>query len=224
MKQSKNKEILEELQSVLKGSTLDAVFSPLLFALLNAWFSLSIAFFGALSLASGTTLIRVLNKQKGVYAIGGVIGVAIAGGFALLANNATNFFLPGIISNLFLLLVMLVSLMIGKPLAALASHLTRGWTLSWFWRKDIKPAYTEVTLMWLILFVLRSGLQIYLFLQNSVVELVWINTLLGFPFTVGVLVLSYVYGLFRLKQLKGPGIEEYNEHQQPPYKGQTRGF
>jgi len=33
-----------------------------------------------------------------------------------------------------------------------------------------------------------------------------------------------VYGLFRLKQLKGPGIEEYNEYQQPPYKDQTRGF
>lgn len=224
MKQSKNKEILEELQSVLKGNTLDAIFPPLLFTLLNAWFSLPIAFFGALSLASGTTIIRMLYKQKGVYAIGGVIGVVIAGGFALLANNATNFFLPGIISNLFLVLVMFVSLLIGKPLAALASHLTRGWVLAWFWRKDIKPAYMEVTFMWFILFVLRSSLQIYLFLQNSVVELAWINTLLGFPFTVGILVLSYVYGLFRLKQLKGPGIEEYNNHQQPPYKGQTKGF
>ena len=75
-----------------------------------------------------------------------------------------------------------------------------------------------------MLILMRTMLQIYLFLQDSVVELFWINTLLGLPFTIFILLLSYIYGLWRLKRLKGPGIEEFNDQKLPPYKGQTRGF
>jgi len=51
-----------------------------------------------------------------------------------------------------------------------------------------------------------------------------INTLLGFPVTIAVLVLSYVYGIWRLKQLGGPGIDEFRAHAPKPWRGQTRGF
>jgi hypothetical protein len=224
MKNFKNNEIIEELLSILKGNTLDALLPPIIFVVLNNILSLPLAIMGALSVATFFGLYRIFKKQKGFYALTGWLGVALAGGFALLADNATNYFLPGIISNIFFLGVMFVSIIIGRPLAALASHLTRGWTLDWFWRKDIKPAYSEVTWMWLALFIVRTSLQVYLYMQDSVVQLVWVNLLLGLPFTIIILVMSYVYGLWRLKQLKGPGIEEYNAQKQPPYKGQTRGF
>lgn len=224
MKISKNQELFEELKSVLGGKTLDAIFPPLLFVLLNSLLTLNIAIIGALGVATLIGIFRLLKKQKSFYALTGWLGVAMAGGFALLANNATNYFLPGIISNVVFISAILISLIIGRPMAALASHLTRGWTLQWFWRDDIKPAYREVTWMWLMLILMRTLLQIYLYLQDSVVELVSINILLGLPFTIFILILSYVYGLWRLKQLNGPGIEEYNTKKQPPYKGQTRGF
>ena len=224
MKKLRNNELIEELTSVLSGKTLDAIIPPLLFVLLNNMVSLNYSIIGALGVATFLGIIRSMKKQKAFYALTGWLGVALAGGFALLANNATNYFLPGIISNVVFVLAILISLMIGKPMAALASHLTRGWTLQWFWRDDIKPAYREVTWMWLTLILMRTLLQIYLFLQDSVVELVWVNTLLGLPFTIFILLLSYIYGLWRLKRLKGPGIEEFNDQKQPPYKGQTRGF
>jgi hypothetical protein len=78
--------------------------------------------------------------------------------------------------------------------------------------------------MWLALFIMRTALQIFLYTQESINQLAWTNLLLGLPFTILVLVISYDYGIWRLKQLKGPGIEEFNEHKHPPYKGQTRGF
>jgi hypothetical protein len=39
-----------------------------------------------------------------------------------------------------------------------------------------------------------------------------------------VLVASYIYGIWRLRQLGGPGVEEYKEDKKPPWKGQSRGF
>lgn len=224
MKTSFSQEIREELQSVLKGKTLDALLPPLIFVILNNLVSINSAIISALILASYYLILRLIKKQSILYALGGWFGVALASGFALLADNATNFFLPGIVSNVFLVLVTLVSLMLGRPLAALASHLTRGWTLNWFWRSDVKPAYTEVTWMWFVLLFLRSGVQILLYLQGNVDQLGWTNLILGLPFTALILIMSYVYGLWRLKQLKGPGIDEFNTHKEPPYQGQTRGF
>lgn len=224
MKTLRNNELIEELTNVLSGQTLDAIFPPLLFTILNNMLSLNFAIIGALGVATMLGITRLLKQQKVLYAFTGWFGVVIAGSFALLANNATNFFLPGIISNVVFVVAILISLIIGKPMAALASHITRGWSIQWFWREDVKPAYREVTWMWLALIFLRNLLQIYLFLQESVATLAVINIILGLPFTIFILLLSYIYGLWRLKQLKGPGIEEFNTQKQPPYKGQTRGF
>lgn len=118
----------------------------------------------------------------------------------------------------------LVSLMIGKPVAAWLSHLTRGWPLEWFWRADVKPAYREVTWIWALLIAARLGIQVYLFQRGDAAALAWANTLLGWPVTIAVLVLSYIYGIWRLRSLGGPGVHEFRAGKNPPWEGQTRGF
>ncbi len=111
-----------------------------------------------------------------------------------------------------------------KPLAAWMSHLTRGWTLEWFWRKDVRPAYTEVTIFWGGFFSFRLLIEIYLLLRGNVIQLFWSKTLLGLPAIVVVLIITYIYGIWRLHQLGGPGIEEFTKGKEPPWKGQNRGF
>jgi hypothetical protein len=145
---NKGREVLEELTSVLSGKTLDAIVPPLVFVIVNSMFGLTYAIIISLILSSTVGIYRLIRKQSGIYALGGSLGILLAGGFAFLADNASNYFLPGIITNAFVLLLSIVTLIIDKPLAAYASHLTRGWTLDWFWRKDVKPAYREVTIMW----------------------------------------------------------------------------
>lgn len=221
---SKGKEILEELKSVFLGKTLDAILPPLLFAIVNGIFGLPYAILTSIFLSLTFGILRILRKQNWIYAFGGLVTITLAASFAYLANNAANYFIPGIISNAFILLVTLVTLVLDKPLAAYASHLTRGWRLDWFWRKDVKPAYREVTWLWTLFFALRTTIQVTLFLSDNVDRLVWANTLMGLPVTTLVLVSSYVYGIWRLRKLKGPGIEEYVAGKTPPYKGQTRGF
>jgi hypothetical protein len=39
-----------------------------------------------------------------------------------------------------------------------------------------------------------------------------------------VLAVSYVYGIWRLRKLGGPGVEEFESGKEPPWDGQTRGF
>lgn len=221
---NKGKEIFEELTSVLSGKTLDAIVPPLVFVIVNSIFGLTTAIMIALILSSTFGIYRLLRKQSGIYALFGSLGILLAGGFAYLADNATNYFLPGIVTNAFVLILSVITLILDKPLAAYASHLTRGWKLDWFWRKDVKPAYREVTYMWSLFFLVRTIIQITLFLSNNVDALVWANTIMGLPVTIAVLTVSYVYGIWRLRNLKGPGIDEYLENKTAPFRGQTRGF
>lgn len=221
---SKGKEILEELTSVFTGKTLDAILPPLLFVVVNSSLGITYAILIAILLSISFGVYRMLRKQTGIYALAGMTGTLIAGAFAYLADNATNYFLPGIVTNAFILVLSLVTIVTDRPLAAYASHLTRGWTLKWFWRKDVRPAYREVTILWSIFFLIRTIIQVTLFMSENVDALVWANTIMGLPVTVGVLVLSYVYGIWRLRTLKGPGIDEYLENKTAPFRGQTRGF
>lgn len=82
----------------------------------------------------------------------------------------------------------------------------------------------EVSIFWLGFFILRLITEVYLYLFSSVEDLVIANIILGLPITIIVLVISYIYGIYRLHQLGGPGIDEYNDGKEPPYRGQTRGF
>lgn len=221
---AKSREIMEELRSVVSGKTLDALFPPFVYVLANNIFGLGVGAALAIGTALAFSAVRLLKKQNFKYALGGLGGVLFASGFAFWAGSAENYFLPRVFTSAALLLLTVGSLILRRPVAAYASHITRGWPLEWFWRKDVKPAYVEVTWFWASMILLRMVLQIMLLARGSLAQIVWINTLLGFPFTGGVLILTYVYGLWRLRNLKGPGVEEFRAGKEPPWKGQTRGF
>ena len=218
------KEILEELNSVISGKTLDAIFPPLLFVLINGFYGLDMAVLLALVSAVVLGILRLIRRQNWYYAMGGFLGVSIASLLAYLTRNAANYFIGSVLSGALLFLVALISLSAGKPLAAWASHLSRGWPLEWYWRKDIKPAYMEVTWLWTILILMRLVVQFVLWQRGDATKLAWANVLLGWPVILLVLIISYIYGIWRLNRLGGPGVEEYREGKKPPWKGQTRGF
>jgi hypothetical protein len=217
-------EIWQELKTVLTGTTLDALLPPIVFAILNALFGLAAGAIGALVVSLGLGVFRLIRNQRWLYALAGLLLAGLASGLGLLTENAGNYFIPSIVTSALLTLAALVSNLAGKPLAAWASHLTRGWPLDWFWREDIKPAYRDATWAWMVFFLLRLGLQVYLFTSGRVDTLAWTETLLGWPVTILVLVLSYIYGIWRLRKLGGPGVDEFQEGKDPPWDGQTRGF
>ncbi len=221
---SKLQEILDELSSVLSGKTIDAILPPIVYVIVNAIFGLLPAVIAAILMGLLLGVFRIAKGQKWVYALGGLLAVGVAAGLALLTQNAASYFIPAMVSSGLLLLGAVITNLVGKPLAAWTSHLTRSWPLDWYWRKDVLPAYREVTWIWGLFFAMRLAVQYTLFSQGQAATLGWANTLLGWPVTILVLVLSYIYGIWRLRKLGGPGVEEFESGSQPPWQGQTRGF
>ncbi len=81
-----------------------------------------------------------------------------------------------------------------------------------------------MTIFWMVYFAARFGAQLYLYLDEAANQLAWLNLVLGWPATVVLLIGSYVYGTWRLQNLGGPSVEEFEQDADPPWQGQRRGF
>jgi len=217
-------EIVKELKMVLTGKSLDILLPPIIFLVFNNLFSLIVALIGSLLINIVFFALRVFKRENVYYALGGLFGVILAITLTYVNNNGTNFFLPDIIGTVVLVIITIVSLFIKKPLAIWVSHITRGWDLKWFYRKDVLPAYREVTIFWLFFFIVRLSIELYLFATSTVDELAIANIIMGIPLLIMVLTISYVYGITRLRLMGGPGIDEFMDGVQPPYRGQVKGF
>ena len=219
-------ELWQEFRTVFSGrtNTADTIIPPLLYALVNMLAGLVPATLSALVLATILTVLRLVRKQSWYYAVSGLILTMLAAGLAWYTQNAASFFLPDLLTSATLLAATLLSILAGKPLAAWSSHLTRAWPRIWYWLPNICPAYTEVTWMWAAFIAARLAAQYTLYQQGNASLLGWANVLLGWPVTVVVLVISYLYGIWRLAKLGGPSVEEFLSRQPAPWKGQKRGF
>ncbi|MCK8058987.1 MULTISPECIES: DUF3159 domain-containing protein [unclassified Fusibacter] len=217
-------ELKEEILSIVTGNTLDAMLPPLVFVIVNRLATLNMALITGLLFAVLLGIVRLMKKQDWRYAFGGMIGLLFTSVLVYATQSAANYFIPKLLSSGFGFLLTIISLIIGKPIAAFVSHLTRGWRLEWFWRDDIKPAYREVSVLWGLYFMIRLMILSTLYIKGDIWGLFWMNTLLGGPAILTVLIISYIYGIWRLKTLEGPGIDEFNEGVDPPWRGQTRGF
>lgn len=219
-------ELLGELRTIFSGrtNTVDTIIPPLLYAVVFMFAGLLPATLSALILAALLTGVRLIRKQSWLYAFSGMVLTLFAAGLAWFTQNATSFFLPDLLTSGILLATLLLSIVVRKPIAAWSSHLTRAWPKEWYWLPNIRPAYTEVTWMWAAFITIRFIIQIGLYKQGNVTLLGWANVLLGWPVTIAVLVISYLYGIWRLGKLKGPSVEEYLSNQAAPWKGQKKGF
>ena len=218
-------ELLDEFRAVTgKVGLLDTVVPPILFLLLNGLAGFTAAMFGALGFAVLIAIVRLSRKESLVYALGGIGSVGFAIALAYLVGSDEGYFIPGIVNGGLAVAIALVSLLIRKPMVAWTSYLARRWPLDWYWHERVRPAYTEVTVAWLLYFALKWWWQASLFQANAVDELTLVNTLTGWPATIALLIVSYMYGTWRLAQLGGPSVDEFKNNTPAPWLGQRRGF
>jgi hypothetical protein len=222
----KRREIMDELRLVLtgRGHVLDTIVPLLIFLITSLFIDDRTALWGALAAALGFFGIRLIRRQSLLYALGGLAGIPLAFLISYWLDSPEGFFLPGMVTGGLSVFVCLVSALAHRPAVALTSHVARRWPLKWYWHPQVRPAYEEVTYAWAVFFGLRLGLEVIM-VQNHANSLhTAFNLITGWPFTIGLLIVSYIYGLWRLKKLMGPSVDEFINNTAPPWTGQLRGF
>jgi len=226
MKMPTRTEIIDELRGVLKGPRplADALLAPLVFVTVYAIAGLTAG--AVLAVASGIVIafVRLLRKSPVRFAVAGLAGTAAAASFAVWSGSAEAFFIPGIISGVLTAFIALISIMARKPMVAWTSMLVRRWPAGWYWHPRVRPAYTEVTWVWLAFFAGRAALQWNLANQGDLTALAGVRLIGGWPALVVLLIVTYIYGTARLARLGGPSVEEFRSRAPQPWTGQRRGF
>lgn len=223
---NKIREILDELRLVFFGrvSWIDTFLPPLLFVLLNRWIDPQWAAGAAVLLAAGLVWMRRRQGQSINNALGGIAGTILAAAMVGWLGQEEGFFIPDVVSDGLVGGACLLSVVFRRPLAAWASYATRGWSRAWYWLPSVRPAYQEVTLLWAVYFILRFVVQWRLFQAQAGSTLGVVNLVSGTPGLLVVLIISYVYGSWRLIRLGGPSVEEFERGAEPPWQSQRRGF
>jgi hypothetical protein len=226
MRTAKLRELVQEFRTVFAGRSnlADSVIPPIIFLIVNALLGFDYAMWSSLALALLLTVIRLGRGHSLTYAVGGLGGVIFAILVARLLDRAEGYFLPTIITGVLTVVICGGSIIAGRPLVAWTSHLARSWPLDWYWHPKVRPAYNEVTLAWALFFAIRLLLQVSLFQGERAETLAVINVVTGWPATIALLAISYIYGTWRLQRLRGPSVEEFKAGADPPWTGQRRGF
>jgi len=220
-------ELRDELKLVFSGrgaGILDALLPFLVYFITNRFASLTLALVFSAGAALLIFLWRLIKKQSPGFALGGLGTALLAGLLAYLGGTDGGYYLPGFITGGLAVLACFASVILKRPIAAYSSHLTRRWPLEWYWHDQVRPAYSAVSIIWGVAFVLRLALELVLYSQGKIYVLGMVRFIMGWPFTVLLLVASYLYGQKRLQTLAGPGVEEFKAGARAPWEGQRKGF
>ncbi len=220
-------ELQEELRTVLFGrgaGFLDALLPLVIYLLASRLFDLGTGIWASVGIALLLFIIRLYKRQSMFYTLAGLVSVLIAAAAGYFSGEEGGFFIPGLFSGILTIAFCFGSVLIKRPIAAYSSHLARRWPLEWYWHPRIRPAYLEVSLFWAVGFSVRLVMEGWLYETGRTISLGLVRTFLGWPYTILILILSYLYGIWRLKNLGGPGVREFLAGVEEPWEGQTRGF
>lgn len=221
---SKFTELKQELRALLGDRLVDAIVPPFLFLVANAIWGLQFAMWTALGLSILMGIRRVIRGESLTYGLFGVLSVLLAIGLVWFLGRDEGFFLPGLVTGGLTVVLCVVSLLIKRPITAWSSFIAHRWKLAWYWHPRVRPAYMETSILWTLFFGARFWWQLILYQDGDAEQLAWVQTLTGLPAIILLLVVTYLYGTWRLRNLKGPSVKEFKENQSPPWEGQQRGF
>jgi Protein of unknown function (DUF3159) len=136
--------------------------------------------------------IRLAQRQTLSQAVGGLVGIAISAGLALLTGRAEDFYLPGFWTNGAYAAALLISVAVGWPLIGLAVGFLMGDGLAWRDDPSKRRVLTILTVCWAGLFVLRLAVQLPLYFAGNIEWLGATKLLMGVPLYAPLLVVSWL--------------------------------
>ena len=221
-----NQDIRDEIADLFVGErTLgDSVAPPLLFVAANALWGLRTAALIAIVAGLGVALWRIQRGQRTIYALAGIGGVAFSVFLALRSDRAESYFLPGIVTTFLYAGGTFASILVRRPLSGLTGWFYRGWPREWFWRDDVRPAYSHASWYWFWYFAVRGSVSLWLYTIGQVELLALWKTITSWPTILPLFYLSYKAGVAKRDALNGPSVAEHLAGATPPYVGGQRRF
>jgi hypothetical protein len=173
----------------LIDSGLPAVVFLILFNINN---DLKVALTGAIILSVLLAVVRLAKKDTIQHAVSGLLGVLICAYFANKSGNASDFYIPKLLTNLAYRTAYLIGNLVGWPLLGVVLGPLLG--ENFLWRKDParKKVYIRASWIWVAMFFLRIAVQYPIYRSGNVNLLGSVNLAMGYPLFFATAYLSWL--------------------------------
>lgn len=159
----------------------DSGLPVVVFVIVNALSDLTPAIWAAVAAGIVVMAFRLVRRESLQQAVGGFVAVAVAAYVAHRTGQARDYFLLGIWRNAAFGVVLAVSVVVRWPLVGTAWEYLEGRGSGWRSRRGLARTYGGLTLMWAAVFLLRFGVQLYLYHRNETGWLAGASLAMGYP-------------------------------------------
>jgi len=141
----------------------------------------NIAIWAALSLSITLAIFRLIMKDTIQHSVSGVIGVLICAYFANRSGNASDFYIPKLLTNLGYGSVYLLANLAGWPILGLVLGPLLGENFTWRNNPARKKMYIKASWLWVAMFFVRIAVQYPIYKSGNVNLLGTVNLAMGYP-------------------------------------------
>ena len=158
----------------------------------NVTDTLRSAIIAALVLSLLLAIWRLARKDTIQHSISGVIGVLVCAYFANKSGNATDFYIPKLLTNLGYGTVYLIANLVGWPILGLVLGPLLGENFTWRNNPRRKRMYIKASWIWVGLFFSRIAIQYPIYKSGNVNLLGTVNLAMGYPLFFAAAYLSWM--------------------------------
>ena len=160
---------------------IDSGLPVVVFVIANSIGGLTTGIIAALVAAAGIFAFRLSKKKPVTQAVGGLLGVGIAGFIAYKSGSAGGYFQLGIWSYLVYGSALLLSMIVRWPAVGLIWEGINGRGTAWRKDRALVRKYDWATLVWVVVFAVRYVVQSTLLEQDQIGWLGFARIAMGYP-------------------------------------------
>ena len=165
-----------------KKGLLDSGLPAVLFLIIfNISDDLQVALYGAIGTSIVLTIIRLAMKDTIQHVISGLIGVLFCAYLANRSGNASDFYIPKLLTNLAYGSVYLIANLAGWPIIGVILGPLLGENFLWRKNPQRKSAYMRAGWLWVAMFFGRIAVQYPIYKSGNVNLLGTVNLAMGYP-------------------------------------------
>ncbi|CAB4747501.1 MAG: DUF3159 domain-containing protein [Actinobacteria bacterium] len=146
----------------------------------------------AVILSAILAIIRLARKDTVQHAVSGVLGVLICAYFANKSGNASDFYIPKLLTNLAYGSAYLIGNLVGWPLLGVVLGPLLGENFLWRLDPARKAIYIKASWIWVAMFFARIAVQYPIYRSGNVNLLGSVNLAMGYPLFFAAAYLSWL--------------------------------